>query len=466
MIDGNVIWSKVSGMHIKLYIPCFAMIRLTFLFVTVTTVLFAQPKHQIYKHSILQLGIFPGLSTNGLNPGEFDNDISINILSGYGHSNRIIAINGITGFNTASSTGIHLSGLADFIGGNGQVGLSDKEKRSELRSGYETSLLGFQISGVHNYVGSNVTGGQFALGGNMIKNYLIGVQLGGVYNYVGGFTMGAQLSIFANYSKKSMSGFQLAGFLNYTNGSYSGIQIAAINHAGVINSTKEPGTSQNTALQIGLINLSGNMGGTQIGLINIGKKVSGTQIGLVNIFKNGSTVDSRDRPAYGLLNIGDIINPRIYTSAFFLANYGLHTGKSLNGRVRSATRSLTSYNEVLYSTNYSINREARWGVSYKVGFISYYKSVDIRNQRNYCSLLAEVGHFNKNKKFDGHVNIRYAVHIETGFRLSKKINFVYPFLGVSYNYIPQQIVNGPEIIATNNSNGSFWLGYTFGIMLH
>lgn len=436
------------------------------MFVLVNGLVCAQPKPKVYKHSVLHFGLFPGFSTNGLNPGEFNNDLSINLISGYSHSNRIIEINGVTGFKTASSTGIHLSGIADFIGVNGQVGLTDKEKRSEKRSGYETNLTGVQLSGLYNYVGSNVSGGQITLGVNKTSNYLIGVQFAGLINYVGGFTIGSQASILGNYSKKSMSGVQLSLLVNYTNGSYSGIQIGAYNHAGVINSVKGPGASTNSALQIGLINTSGNMGGTQIGLINIGNRVTGTQIGLINIFKNGKSVDHSDRPAYGLLNFGYYINPRVYTSEFFLANYGLYTGKPLNDRVRSATRTLYSYNEITYSTNYSLGKEAQWGVSYKAGIISFYKSVDVTNQRNYFSLMTEISHFNRNKKYDKKLNLKYAVHLETGLRLARKINWIYPFVGVSYNYVPQKLDGQPEILASTTNNGSFWLGYVAGIMLH
>ena len=166
------------------------MIRISLILLFSWQVVFAQNRTSAYKKSTLQLGLFPGMSTNGLNPGEFDNLFSFNIFTGFGHSTRHFELNGLTGFNTSSSSGIHISGLANYIGGNGQVGLTDKQKRHDRRTGYETNLSGFQISGVLNYVGTNVFGAQLTLGVNNVSNYLMGVQVSGLFNYVAGFTLG------------------------------------------------------------------------------------------------------------------------------------------------------------------------------------------------------------------------------------------------------------------------------------
>jgi len=441
------------------------MVRILIFLLFSWQVVFAQNKFSAYKKSTIQLGLFPGISTNGLNPGEYNNSFSINVFTGFGHSTKRFEFNGLAGFNTASSTGIQISGLANFIGGNGQVGLTHKQKRAERRHGYETNLTGFQFSGALNYVGTNVFGAQFSLGVNNVSNYLMGFQFGGLFNYVGGFTMGTQISIIGNYSKKSMSGVQLSLLLNSTQGSYSGIQIGGYNHAGMIFPTKGPMANKNTGLQIGVINSSGDMGGWQVGLINIGNRVAGTQIGLVNIFKNDNAADYKDRPAYGLFNFGSILNPRVYISNLFLTNYGLYTGKALNSRVKSATRYVYSYNETIYSTN-SPSSDIYWGLSYRVGIISFYKAMDITSQRNYFSLSAELGHYNKNKKLDDKLNMRYAVHIEMGFKLSRKISYIYPFVSLSYNYMPNANDRASEFLAANINAGTFWPGYAFGIMIH
>lgn len=442
------------------------MIRISLILLFSWQVMFAQNRTSAYKKSTFQLGLFPGMSTNGLNLGEFDNLFSFNIFTGFGHSTRHFELNGLTGFNTSSSSGIHISGLANYIGGNGQVGLTDKQKRHERRTGYETNLSGFQISGVLNYVGTNVFGAQLTLGVNNVSNYLMGVQVSGLFNYVAGFTLGTQVSIIGNYSKKSMSGVQFSLLINATQGSYSGIQIGAYNKVGIIYPTKGPTASKNTALQIGVINLSGDMGGWQIGILNIGDRVAGTQIGIINIFKNAKSVDYKDGPAYGLLNFGSYFNPRIYISELFLTNYGIYTGKALNSRVKSAFRTVYSYNETIYSTNHSQSSEINWGVSYRFGLISFYKSIDVRNQRNYFSISGELGHYNKNKKLDDKLNMRYAVHLEMGLRLSRKISYIYPFASVSYNYIPNGNFQTSEFLTHSTATGKFWPGYSIGIMIH
>lgn len=442
------------------------MIRISIILLFSWQVMFAQHKTSAYKKSTLQLGLFPGISTNGINPGEYDNSFSFNLFTGYGHSIRYFELNGLAGFNTSSSSGIHISGIANYIGGNGQVGLTDKQKRSERRLGYETNLTGFQLSGLLNYVGTNATGAQLTLGVNNVSNYLIGFQFGGLFNYVGGFTLGTQISVIGNYSKEAMSGFQISLLLNSTQGSYSGIQFGAFNHAGIIYPTRGPTAAENTGLQIGVINTSGDMGGYQIGIINIGDRVAGTQIGIINIFKNEKSVDYKDGPAYGLLNFGAIINPRVYISDLFLTNYGLFTGKALNSRVRSAARSIYSYNELIYSTNHSKSSEIHWGVSYRFGIISFYKSIDVTNQRNYFTLFGELGHYNINKKLDDKVNMRYAVNAEMGFKLSRKVSYIYPFVSLSYNYMPSDNINTSEFLSSTTESGKFWPGYSIGFMIH
>lgn len=425
-----------------------------------------QPKSTAYKRSKIQIGLFPGFSTNGLHPGEYDNNFSINVFTGYGHSTRYFDLNGLAGYNTASSSGISISGLANFIGGNGQVGLTDKQKRHERKTGYETSLSGFQISGLLNYVGSNVLGAQATAGFNYVNDYLIGSQFSGIFNYVGSFTIGSQISVIGNYSKKSMSGLQISVVFNATNGSYSGIQIGAFNYAGTIGTTKSPTAGYGTALQLGAVNRSGDMGGWQIGFLNLGKKVAGTQIGIINIFSSARSADYKDGPAYGLLNFGYYVNPRVYVSELFASSFGLNTGKPINARIRSAKRTLFTYNEITYSTNYNLENDIDWGVSYQAGLISFYKAPDVTSQKNYFSMMMEIGHVNWKSSSEKKINMRYAVHIEGGLRLSQKIGFIYPFVGLSYNYIPFYEGETPQFLSLNVGNGELWPGYSVGVMFH
>ncbi len=429
-------------------------------------IMYAQNKTAAYKKSSIQLGLFPGISTNGLDPGEYENLFSLNLFTGYGYSTRYFELNGLAGFNTASSSGIHISGIANFVGGNEMVGLTEKEKRKQRRNGYETNLTGFQIASLLNYTGNNTEGAQVTAGVNNTQKYLIGAQIGGLFNYVGSFTMGTQISLIGNYSKKSVSGVQFSLLLNTTQGSATGIQFGAYNNAGIINSTKGPNASTNTGMQIGLVNTTGDMGGWQVGILNIGDRVAGIQIGIINIFKSPKPVDYKDGPAFGLLNIGGIMNPRAYMSELFLTNYGLFSGKPLNARVRSATRLVYSYNEIIYSTNYKQVSKIKWGASYRVGIISFTKAVDPHVWRNHFSVSGEIGHYNLSRKVDDQLNMRYAVHTELGSRLSRKMRSFYPFIGLSYNYMPSAIENAPGILETNVGNGKLWVGYTIGLMIH
>ncbi|MCF6352028.1 MAG: hypothetical protein L3J06_03360 [Cyclobacteriaceae bacterium] len=119
------------------------MIRLSIILLFSWQIMFAQNKTVAYKKSTIQLGLFPGISTNGLDLGEYENLFSLNLFTGYGYSTRYFEMNGLAGFNTASASGIHISGIANFLGGNEMVGLTEKEKRKQRRNGYETNLTGF-----------------------------------------------------------------------------------------------------------------------------------------------------------------------------------------------------------------------------------------------------------------------------------------------------------------------------------
>ncbi len=427
--------------------------------------LLAQPKKVKYKKSKLQLGLFPGLSTNGIHPGKFDNHFSFNLFTGYGHSTKYLEINGLAGFNTYASSGIHISGLANFLGGNGQAGLTRKQIREQYRQGYEANLSGIQVAGIINYVIKNTFGAQAALGINITGGYLLGSQFSGLVNYVEKFTIGTQVSVLANFSKRSMTGVQLAVLLNTTQGRYAGIQIGAFNHAGVIGNLKGPSPDLGTAWQVGLINTAGNMGGWQMGLLNIGQRVTGTQIGLVNVFKGGKSMDYPDGPAFGLLNFGYYANPRVYLTELFATNYGWVTGKPFNARVRAASRTVYSYNELVFSTNYQRATDIYWGISYRAGIISFSRSLT-GGISHYFSFMAEAGHVNWRQQTDRGINMRYSLLMEAGIRLAKKLAFIYPFIGLSYNYMPETPGNTPEFLASTVGDGRLWPGYTVGFMFH
>ncbi|CAN0179056.1 unnamed protein product, partial [Chrysoparadoxa australica] len=267
-------------------------------------------------------------------------------------------------------------------GGNGQVGKTVTEKDKTEGREYTPELHGFQLSGLINYVGYNTIGSQITLGLNSTKNYLLGVQISGILNSVGSFTSGAQIALGGNLTRKSMSGTQASLLFNSSGGRHSGFQLSAVNHTGEIGNPKGPAEGTGTAMQLGLVNICGNMGGLQVGLINIGDRVGGTQIGLINFFKNEKVGNFSDGPAYGLLNFGYYLNPRVYMSDLFLSNFSINTGKPLNLRVSAAKRHVYSYNEVVYSKNYGTDHGMNWGLSYRAGIISYYKDIVPENRKN------------------------------------------------------------------------------------
>lgn len=103
-----------------------------------------------------QFSIVPALGTNGLHPGGFTNDFSINLTSGYSKANRVFELAGISNLNTNATRGLQLAGLANLTGANAFSGIKEREIDKMIRTGFEANLTGAQISGLTNAVLTNV----------------------------------------------------------------------------------------------------------------------------------------------------------------------------------------------------------------------------------------------------------------------------------------------------------------------
>ena len=188
------------------------------------------------------------------------NAFSFNILGGYSA--------GVQGFESAGlfnltktdvNAGFQLAGLLNQVGGD---------------------VSGMQTAGLLNLVHGNFNG--FQLGGlvNQVKQKFNGVQISGIYNKTNENFNGLQLTGIFNGVKKDIVGTQLSGISNTVNGSSSGVQLT-----GIVNKIR--GKEAKGVQIAGITNISQNFKGLQLGIVNIADSISGVGIGLVNIYKNG-----------------------------------------------------------------------------------------------------------------------------------------------------------------------------------
>jgi hypothetical protein len=279
---------------------------------------FGQKKEIPYRYKTFQVSFFPGLGTNGINPGQYKNGISLNIVSGYSAANGNFELGGLSNFNKYASSGIQIAGIANTIGGD--VKAFKKYTRQELAE-LKANFTGFQVSGLSNLVTGDVIGSQISGGINLVGESATGLQIAGLANLNKSYFTGFQLSGLINFTNSFTSGVHISGLLNFPKGDLYGIQIAPFNKSDAIYGWQSQAGASH-GLQIGVINFAHNMDGYQIGLINKAKEVRGLQVGLINIYKK-----NKEGIPIALVNYGNGSESlRLWTSELFLINAGLGTG--------------------------------------------------------------------------------------------------------------------------------------------
>ena len=111
-----------------------------------------QPKKLPYQERNLQFSLFPGLSTNGLSSAIYYNKFSFNLTSGLSAGNHYFELGVISNTHTRSSGGIQIAGLANIVGSNSYIHLSNYEERQLIKAGDRSELKGIQFAGMLNFV--------------------------------------------------------------------------------------------------------------------------------------------------------------------------------------------------------------------------------------------------------------------------------------------------------------------------
>ena len=421
---------------------------------------------------MFQVSLLPGISSNGMHPGGYQNYFSLNLTSGYAASTRLLGLALISNTDEEISSGLQIAGLANLTGVNAFAGMQRKERDEKVRNGFEANLAGLQLSGLSNVVLNNVFGGQLTGGMNVSKGALQGLQVSGVANLVYKYTFGLQLAGLWNISFESMDGVQLSSLANYTRGGLFGFQVGAYNRAGFIEGKNSYENDDPTGLQLGLLNHVGKMNGFQVGLINIAGNMQGTQIGLVNIYRNGKQAETRDGTAIGLLNFGNSGYAALYANELFFTNIELATGNSKNGRIKSSRRNIYIQNALIYADDPSfLDNEGRWAFGY--GMKKFYFNRSERpgmNNFRFLSFGVDALHMShEKKKLTRELSLLLRPKVSFGTRLHAKLKSIYVFGGISYNvYLSGSDYKlAPEFLESTATVGDrsldMWPGFSAGV---
>lgn len=427
----------------------------------------------------IQVSLFPGISTNGIRSASFRNDYSLNVFGGLSNGNRILELSPITNVNLKSSSGIQLAGLANIIGPNSFVNLTEGETLQLKKEKSHSSMQGIQLAGLLNYVLDTCSGFQMAGALNVVGADFKGIQLAGLGNSAGESAQGLQLSSLYNIAHKSMGGFQISTLFNYTDGSLSGFQFSLVNKSGKMAGKNTTPPTRARGWQVGLLNFCKEMDGVQIGLLNFGGTSRGKQIGLVNFF-SGDTPhekDVRNGTPIGLLNFGGAGSYiRVTHNELFAINVEKTSGNCLNcSRVLGSAMPFSDDNQIFNQNALIAGYDpttSTWGFGYGFQKNLYNKFLvrpHVNNRRRVMTYGIKFMHLNRSLSLDKTFNLLSRLNFDYGKRFKSK----YIFVGLSINYF----LHDAEIpieeykiksITTAGSNlfgyaANFWPGYEIGI---
>ncbi|RKG71964.1 caspase family protein [Corallococcus terminator] len=219
----------------------------------------------------VNLSLIPAVSTNQLRAG--DAQVENRFALG--------AING----GTALRSGLALGLLGNVYGA--------EVEGAALALGFNVAggeVHGAQLSLVTNVAQQGVAGVQAALGLNLSNGDVDGVgQLSLGANIARGGMQGMQATLGLNVATQDVTGLQLALGVNHANGALHGVQFTlgvnsvAGNMTGLQGALALNRAHSLSGMQLGLINVGGDVTGMQLGLINVASVVNGVQLGLVNV---------------------------------------------------------------------------------------------------------------------------------------------------------------------------------------
>lgn len=421
----------------------------------------------------VQFSTFPGVSTAGFESAEYTYNYSINLFSGMTAGSKYFAFALISNLGTRSSSGLQLAGLANVIGSQSYLHMTNGEVR-ELKDDQGTpSQKGIQIAGLLNMVRGESSGIQVTAGMNAVYRNSSGFHLSGLGNYAGDNMIGVQLGGLYNVTGKLVMGMQI-GTLNKAGDRLSGLQLGVLNHAKHLEGKADHSMVQSFGVQIGIINHSRTNNGFQVGLINRARDMRGVQFGLINIFKPGpyNGANRYNGIPIGLLNFGSADSRlRISRSDILPLIAEYTTGNCHNC---SFTKSRMPIDDRFYKTNqniliagygFSATDPVKWAVGYGFQRVYYFKNSmsanDPKNMKYFFSPSVRFIHLNRQEKFDRTLSLLAQFQFEVGYRFSWFAVFAGANVN-SYFYKDREPLELPNELARGPRH-QVWPGYVFGV---
>lgn len=194
----------------------------------------------------------------------------------------------------------------------------------DLVAGEAGAIRGIQASGAMNELHGPMSGLQASAGLNRVDGPVTGVQLSTV-NLVKGDVTGFQGSYILNRVEGNVSGYQTSSFANLVDGDAKGVQASSMyGSVRTMRGVQFNGVCVADTLygvQWGIVNVAGRAKGLQFGLVNVSRGGNAAQIGLVNVHPDTriyaeSWVDET-RTAHVAMNYG---GPNFYSLVELVAS--------------------------------------------------------------------------------------------------------------------------------------------------
>ena len=421
----------------------------------------------------IQFSTFPGVSTAGYESAEYTYNFSINLFSGMTAGSKYLAFAFISNLGTRSSSGIQFAGLANVIGSQSYLHLTNAERRQLEKEGGTPSQKGIQIAGLLNMVRGASSGIQLTGGMNAVYRSSSGFHLAGLGNYAGDNMFGVQLASLYNVAGKLVMGTQMGAF-NKAGDRLSGLQLGVINYTKHLMGKADNSVVKSVGFQIGIFNKSRTNNGVQIGLINRASRMRGVQFGLINIFTPGPYDGSNQYNGVpiGLLNLGSSDSKLRFSRSDVIAVMLEYTTGNCDNC--TFTPSKMPIGQLFYKTNqnvliagygYSEDDAVKWAFGYGFQRVYYFKNsmnpYDPLNKKYFFSPSLRFIHLNRQEKFDPTLSLLTQLQFEVGYRFSWFAVFVGANMN-SYFYKHGEPLDLNYEFASSNQH-QVWPGYVFGI---
>jgi len=224
-------------------------------------------------YSNVQFSVLPFVGTNHKLSGNVVNRYSFNLIGGYALGVSRFEIAGL--FNTVGGdvTGVQLSGWANGVGGetNGvQIAGLLNANRGPTHGAQVAGMLNFNWNNSYDFAGAGLV--------NFFYRDSRGVKVAGMSNITVGEQQGPHIAGLFNFTMGNVTKAQVAGALNFSAGEIDGVQVS-----GLLNVAPK----KIRGAQVGFVNYATRVKGSQIGFLNVADSMKGVPVGFLSFVNRG-----------------------------------------------------------------------------------------------------------------------------------------------------------------------------------